>query len=337
MPKDLRIVLVGILMFIAGLGFTQETVSAQSSRDVEMPLTLESAVKMALRDNPGLAEIDARARALAAIPSQVGSLPDPLLSLNALNLPTDSFDLEQEPMTQLQLGISQAFPFPGKLGLRETAAEREAEAAQADVGEIRLGLIRDVKTTWWTLFYLDRALEIVKRNQDLLRQFVEVAQTKFMVGQGLQQDVLLAQVEHSKMLDREINLKGVRRVEQSRLNALLNLPAEQSITLAKIEVMALPALIPETILYQLADEDRPLLAALRSRIEAARARLDLAKKDFYPDFILGAAYGFRQGTDTGGGSRADFASIRSPFRTSACVRLLSSGAPYPVMCKRWGG
>ncbi len=134
-------------------------------------------------------------------------------------------------MTQLQVGLSQAFPFPGKLGLREAAAEREAEAAQADLSETRLRLIRDVKTLWWTLFDLDRALEIVKRNQDLLRQFVDVAQTKFMVGKGLQQDVLLAQVVRSKMLDREIALTGLRRVEQSRLNALLNLRADRPVAL----------------------------------------------------------------------------------------------------------
>ena len=113
-------------------------------------LSLESAVETALRDNPGLAEMEARARAMVAIPSQAGSLPDPSLSLNALNLPTDSFDFDQEPMTQMQVGISQALPFPGKLSLKERASGFDAAAAGADVGETRLRLIRDVKKRWWT-------------------------------------------------------------------------------------------------------------------------------------------------------------------------------------------
>ncbi|MEN8133565.1 MAG: TolC family protein [Pseudomonadota bacterium] len=273
-------------------------------------LSLEAAVEMALRDNPGLAEMDARARAMAAIPSQAGSLPDPSLSLNALNLPTDSFDLDQEAMTQLQVGISQALPFPGKLGLKQEAAGYDATAAEADVGETRLRLVRDVKTLWWTLFYLDRALEIVKQNQDLLSQFVAIAQTKFTVGEGLQQDVLLAQVEHSKMLDREIRLTGMRRVEQARLIALLNLSEQRIISLPGSTEQVLPQVLPQTSLSPLAETSRPLLASLRSGIEAARSRRDLAKRDYYPDFKVGAAYGFRQGNNPDGGSRADFASLR---------------------------
>ena len=135
-------------------------------------LTLEQAIDIALSDNPGLAEIQARAEAMAAIPSQVGTLPDPRVSFNAMNLPTDTFDVSQENMTQMQFGISQAIPFPGKLALREEAAEYEAAAALDNVGETRLRLVRNVKVAWWHLFNLDQALNIVLRNQDLLRQFV---------------------------------------------------------------------------------------------------------------------------------------------------------------------
>ena len=146
-------------------------------------VTQQAAVSMALKNNPGLAEIQARADAAKAIPSQLGTLPDPVLSFNALNLPTDTFNLSQEAMTQLQVGLSQAIPFPGKLALKEEAAQYEAEAVGQNVDEMRLTLIRDVKNAWWQLFYLDRALDIVRVNQDLLRQFVTIAETKYKVGQ----------------------------------------------------------------------------------------------------------------------------------------------------------
>ncbi|MBW6454148.1 MAG: TolC family protein, partial [Methyloprofundus sp.] len=167
-------------------------------------LTLQTAINIAVQDNPSLAQIQARSEALAAIPAQRGTLPDPIISFNALNLPVDSFDLAQENMTQLQGGISQAIPFPGKLALQEQTATYQAEAAVYDVTEARWRLLRDVKQHWWTLFYLDRALDIINTNQQLLRQFVQIAQTKYVVGQGLQQDVLLAQLELSKLLDNEI-------------------------------------------------------------------------------------------------------------------------------------
>jgi len=132
-------------------------------------LSLEAAVAQAMRLNPGLAEVTEQARALSFVPSQVGTLPDPQASFTSQNLPVDSFDTTQEAMTQMKFGVSQTVPFPGKLGFRETAARHAASAARSDVEEFRLGLIREVKRAWWRTFYLDRAIEIVHRNQELLR------------------------------------------------------------------------------------------------------------------------------------------------------------------------
>jgi outer membrane protein, heavy metal efflux system len=274
-------------------------------------LTLEDAINSALESNPGLAEIKARAEAFAAIPSQVGTLPDPILSFNMLNLPTDTFDTSQVGMTQApQFGLSQSLPFPGKLGLRELAAEYEAEAASNDVDEIRLILVRDVKTTWWNLFNLDQSLNIILQNQNLLRQFVEIAQTKYSVGLGLQQDVLLAQLELSKLLDLELRLQGTRRAEEARLNALMNISPDHAVRLPQQVVEKMLKLAVEQHLFDLADESRPLLAKQSNRIHAASTRVELAKKDFYPDFNIGAFYGFRDGNEINGDSRSDFASIR---------------------------
>ena len=175
-------------------------------------LELDAAIAEALRANPGLAQSQARAQAMAEIPSQAGALPDPRLTLGALNVPVDTYKFDQEPMTQKQVGISQEFPFFGKRGLREKTAAQEAGVAAQDVREARLRLIRDVRSVWWKVFYLDRALETVRRNRELLRQFVSIAETKYKVGRGLQQDVLLAQLELSKLMETEIRLRGARRV-----------------------------------------------------------------------------------------------------------------------------
>ncbi|HEB77335.1 MAG TPA: TolC family protein [Methylothermaceae bacterium] len=273
-------------------------------------LTLEQALQQVEEHNPSLAAIRARYQALQAVPDQAGSLPDPEISFNALNLPVDTFDIPQEAMTQLQLGLSQKFPFPGKLKLRAEAAEWEARAAGDDVEEWRLRLRRDVAVVWWRLFYLDRALEIVHLNQDLLRQFVEIAQTKYTVGQGLQQDVLLAQLELSRLLDRELQLQGLRGQEAARLNALLDQPADAPVTLPRSVSRTLPEPAAESVLFTQAERSRPLLARVRKQIEAAKTRVALAKKDFFPDFKLGAAHGFRSGQNPDGSSRTDFLTLR---------------------------
>jgi cobalt-zinc-cadmium efflux system outer membrane protein len=127
-----------ILLLTTVLTLMQLALPVQAQNSV---LSAAEAVKTAVSENPGLAEMQARFRAMSEIPSQMGTLPDPVLSFGAMNFPTDSFDRDQEPMTQLQVGISQAFPFPGKLNLREEAAEFDAQAAFYTADEMRLMLI----------------------------------------------------------------------------------------------------------------------------------------------------------------------------------------------------
>ncbi|HHJ38899.1 MAG: transporter [Methylothermaceae bacteria B42] len=284
--------------------------SSPPSTAEKNPLTLALALRQAESANPSLAAIRARYQALKAVPPQAGSLPDPVVSFNALNLPVDTFDIPQEAMTQLQFGISQALPFPGKLKLKEEAAEWEARAAGDDVAEWRLRLLRDVAVLWWRVFYLDRALEIIAANQDLLRQFVEIAQTKYKVGQGLQQDVLLAQLELSRLLDQELQLIGLRAQDAAQLNALLDYPANASLLLPRQADRNLPESPPEAELFVIAQQSRPLLARIDKQIRAARSRVKLAKKDFLPDFKVGAFHGFRSGQNPNGTSRPDFLTLK---------------------------
>lgn len=262
-------------------------------------LSLQSATELAVQDNPDLAQIQARAQAMAAIPSQEGALPDPQLSFNAMNLPVDTFSLEKEDMAQLGFGISQAIPFPGKLALREQAAAFEAEAASQNVTELRWRLLSEVKKTWWLIFYLDHALQIVDNNYTLLKQFVEIARTKYEVGEGLQQDVLLAQLELSKLLDQRLMLNASRNNAAASLNALLDKPANEIVRLPDKVELHLPTLKRENLLYQQAETSRAILEGNRQGINAAQSRLDLAKKGYLPDFTVDASYGARANTPSG--------------------------------------
>lgn len=284
-----------------------ETQTLQEAAELE----LDSAVASALNNNPSLAEMQARYQALAEVPEQAAALPDPSLHLNFMNLPTDSFDLDQEAMTQVQIGVTQAVPFPGKRSLRKEAAELTAEAAAHSVEEMRLRLIANVRTSWWQLYYLDRALETVDANRSLLRQFIEVATTKYETGKGLQQDVLLAQLELSKLMDREIQLRAIHRNQAIRLNILMDRLPNEELMLPKQINKGLPKAATEEILYRQAQALRPLLQQQEKQMAGAKSRLALAKRDYYPDFKLGLTYGDRRGDNPlpRGGSRSDFLSL----------------------------
>jgi len=295
------------LLCVITSGVLLVTNSAAASEEQDV-LTLNKVTELAAQNNPDLAQMRARAEAMAAIPSQVSTLPDPEISFNARNLPTNTFNTGQEDMTMIGPGISQAIPFPGKLALRGEAANFDAAAALQNVTEARSWLLSNVKHTWWRVFFLDQALLIVKNNQVLLRQFVQVARTKYEVGEGLQQDVLLAQLELSGLLDQQLILEGARRNSVAQLNALLDTEANRPVILPKKISEQLPDIISEAELYQLAESTRALLASKQESINAAQARVELAMRDYYPDFKFGAFYGFR-GDRPSGVDRADLLTL----------------------------
>lgn len=304
-----------LLIFLSSVSFgITLLVNSAVAGTEENVLTLKAATELTIQSNPDLAQMRARAQALAAIPSQVGTLPDPEISFSARNLAVDSFNTAQDNMTQLGPGISQQFPFPGKLALREEAATFDAAAALENVTEAKWWLLRHVKHVWWQIFYLDHALLIVENNQHLLRQFIQIARTKYEVGKGLQQDILLAQLELSNLLDQQLRLRNSRQNTVAQLNALLGRAANLPIRLPDDVAETLPAVISEEALYQEAEHYRALLAAKRESVNAAQARLDLAKRDYYPDFNLGAYYGFRRDQPATGLNRSDLLTLNLSVR-----------------------
>lgn len=276
------------------------------------PLTLAQAKALVVQ-SPLLQAQKSRVRALAFKPVQAASLPDPVVSLGAISFPMDTWKRGQENMTQLQVGISQALPFPGKLGLLEDAARFAAKAGQEDVAEITLQLLSQVQMRWWNLFYLDKALVIVNKNKSLLRQFIKIAETKYKTGKGLQQDVLLAQLELSKLLDSDMQWQSMRESEQARLNALLNQSASTHIVLPDTVDEQLDDLVDKKTMLQAALANRPLLQGKQWGIDARQAQVGLAKKDFYPDFKVSASYGARANNAATGVNRADLASLSLSF------------------------
>lgn len=277
-------------------------------RTDESILTLDLAVEGALSGNPGLAEIKARAQVLAAIPAQAGSLPDPTVNLGLLNVPTNSFNLHKEDMTMMEMGVSQAIPFPGKLALREKIAEQEALAAADSLNEARLRLVREVKQSWWRLFYFERALLLLDESERFFQQLIDIAQTKYKVGKGSQQDVQLAQLEMSKFKEERLELVSMRHAQNAQINILLDRKPETPVHLPSEAEIKLPV-IAESAMQDKALQIRPLFAQHQKMLDAAQKKVDLAKKDFYPDFTVNAGYAVRQNTPTGE-SRSNFASVQ---------------------------
>jgi outer membrane protein TolC len=222
-----------------------------------------------------------------------GSLEDPRLGFAILNLPTDTFDFDQEPMTQKQISIAQKFPWFGKLDLKTQLATLKAVRQQAILHARRLELARKIAVAYYELGFAAASLEINARLTEIVNQLIGVAETHYATGSGLQQDVLQAQVELSKLLDEKISLERRRRTLEDRINELLN--RESFIPVHPPKGLSYPDLQLEVErLQNKALKENPELSVRQARIDIAAVEIALARKDYWPDMDVKLAYGQRE-------------------------------------------
>lgn len=260
------------------------------AEDNPPPENLQTLISGALANNPELKGSEARWQMFASRVKQARSFDDPMLMLKIQNgIFTDPFNFRKDPMTQKVIGISQQLPFWGKRDLKGEVAAKEAESYKWQVEERKLELRRMVAETYYQIYFTDKSLAIVDKNLKILGDFVTLAETKYSVGQGAQQDVFKAQVEQSKLLDMRITLEQQRKSLQASLNALLYRPAETPV--GAIPDFDIKTLIqsPEE-LRNIAYENRPMLKSLNALIEKGKAGHKLAEKEVYPDLNVSFEY-----------------------------------------------
>jgi outer membrane protein TolC len=254
------------------------------------PAHLAALVAEALANNPEIKASEARWQAFSERVRQAGTFDDPMLMLKIQNaLVRDPLAFDRDVMTAKVIGISQMVPFFGKRALQREGAERAAESERWSFEERKLELRRMVKETWYQLYFIDRSLAIVEKNIGILDDLTRFTETMYGVGQGLQQDVLKAQVERSKMEDMRISLRQKRRSLEATLNSLLYRPAGTAVpTIAEVDLS--PVDFDDAELERIAAENRPLIRALSAQVEKARVSRKLGEKEFYPDFTVALEY-----------------------------------------------
>jgi outer membrane protein TolC len=262
------------------------TLAAQSP---DSTLILSELVEEAIKNNPSLQAIQQNWQAAEARVPQASALPDPKLSFKVLNLPQNTFVFDQEPMTGKQFSLMQAFPFPGKLGLKEKIAGEGARISEFQFMEAQNQLKQKVKLIYYELFFLDKSIETNEKNAELIKQFTNIAETRYRVGKGLLQDVLKSQVEYSKITDNLIDLRQRRHTIKAEVNFLLNRPVENPIGLVEeASLVSFPFVLSD--LKTIADKN----------LRQSNQKIQLAKKGYLPDFGIEFAYSQRDELQNGG-------------------------------------
>jgi cobalt-zinc-cadmium efflux system outer membrane protein len=240
---------------------------------------LSEFIQAALNENPQIKATDKEWQAALQRIPQVKSLPDPMLSFSHFG---QSVETRLGPQRN-KISVSQMFPFFGKLSIKGEVAHSQAWILEAQYRAVKADIILKVKQTFFSLYWFDKALKISQEEKEVLQRLVRVAQKKYETGQATQQDVLKAQLEISKVLDKILSLKQGRKAVAAEMNALLNRPVEASVWI--VDEVEVPGIQFELVeLYEWAKENRPELIKVQRLIEKGEKSLKLTKKNYYPDF-----------------------------------------------------
>jgi cobalt-zinc-cadmium efflux system outer membrane protein len=243
-------------------------------------LVLRDLIHETLERNPELVAARKQWEASSQRIVQARSLDDPTLSVHLWNFP-QTFNVTRADNSIF--GLSQNFPFPGKLALKGEIASRSAEMTEQVLHGKERELIARLKQAYYDLFLAHKAIQIHHEQVALLRQFAEIANAKFRTGKGSQADVLKAQVELSVLHQQLPVLEQRRETAAALLNTLLDRDP-----LSPLGVPQEPFLIPldTTIddLHRLALNVRPELKAAELTVRHSEQSRALAQRQYYPDF-----------------------------------------------------
>lgn len=273
----------------AGLSaFGQESMTAA-------PTPLSQLLTEAEANNPQVSAANHEALAARQMPPQVTTLPDPKVTYQQFSVgsPKPFAGYTNSDFAYVGIGASQELPYPGKLGLRGKVAEREANTKQAEVEVTKTNIADSIKADYVQLAYLQQTLGILRQNETVLDQLIQDATAHYRVGQGMQQDVLQAQVERTKIV-REITMHHQQMWQlQAHLKGLVNRDqgsrdvVTEDLTESRLRQSS-------TDLLAMVRQNNPQIRVDANSIQKQDAQLASAKRDGKPDFEVGYMY---QNTD----------------------------------------
>jgi len=282
-------------------------------------LSLESAISLAIEVDPWLSGSDQMERALREEAVAAGSLPDPQLNLTAVNVPITSFDVGQENMTQLAVGVSQQFPRGRTRALSRQQKEILAGVEPLRRSERRAALRVDVSTLFLDAYLAQASRRLIEEDRGLFEQLVDAATAQYTSasGRARQQDLIRAQLELIRLDDRLTRLVQQQEVAQRRLAELA--PAAGRMPVAdRLPDLYTPSVDQLISAPATADAlfDRlrmhPALRAIDRQLESVATSTDLARQKYRPGFGLRAQYGYRA-EDPDGRSRDDLLTLGITF------------------------
>jgi outer membrane protein TolC len=275
---------------------------------IAQPTKLDALVNQAILISPKIKMLKAKRDAAFNRIEQNSNLPDPTLTLGFVNLPVNSFSFTQEQMTGKIIGLSQMFPFPGKLSAISDAASVDTAIISQEIKDAENEIRKNVSTKYFALSYIRRALLYSEESKKLLEEISNVVGTKYSVATASQQNLIKIQLEITSITEKIEELKSKESSLVAELNALLLLDTKSEIFTEHYQIIDYIH-ISVNELDSLSRLYRPYLKGIKLSEQKALLNRNVAEKDFYPNFNIGLQYSFRDKIAATQTSLNDFFSV----------------------------
>ncbi len=299
-----RLFVITALVF--GLAFCPANLSAQSAADLPQtpaPMNhqarnaaaaatpLQKLVEEVEHSNPEIAASVHAWKAATDLPKQASALPETELTVQEFSVgsPRPFAGYSNSDFAYIGIGASQDLPYPGKRRLRSEVARHDADSVRAQSDGVRRQAIETLKLEYFQLAYLQQTLSVLERNDQLLSQMEQSVESRYRVGQGSQQEVLKAQLQHTKILQEIAMHHRDEEQLQAQLKQVLNRDQRSP------DIVAAPS-SPTVLKYSDTDllnrvrEQNPDVQSRAEMVHSEDSQIQLAHKEFRPDFTVGYTY-----------------------------------------------
>jgi outer membrane protein, heavy metal efflux system len=250
---------------------------------------LDELIAEALKNSPDLLVSESKVQASRYRIPQAGALPDPMFMFGYQNEGFDRITLGDEQGAQGMFTLSQMFPYPGKRGLKSDMATKDAESLEAMHRAAQLKVIATVKQLYYDLFLAYKNIDILRKLTEYFSRVEDAATVRYSSGMGSQQEVIMAQTEKYMLLEKEEMQKQRIQAIQGMLNSTVGRDVNAPLG-RPVELASTPHGFDMEELLQTAKNNSPDIRSKEKMVEAAETRVKMAKKEYYPDFTLGASY-----------------------------------------------
>jgi outer membrane protein TolC len=257
-------------------------------------LKLPELIEEALKNSPGLLLSESRWKTSTFKIPQAKSLPDPMFMFGYQNEGFRQFTYGKSDDAELMFSASQTFPFPGKLPLKGEMASKDAESRRESYEVVRLKTIAQVKELYYSLFFVHRNIELIKGKSALFSRIEDAALARYSSGMSPQQEVLMAQTEKYMLLEKEEMLNQKIQSLEAMLNATIGRNVDSPLG-KPVEPGATNYPYSLDDLLKRAYADSPEMKSREKMAESAQARIQMAEKEYYPDFALTGSFFKRSG------------------------------------------